>query len=106
MAFANGVGGIILIGIDDHANIVELSQRNYEDIITNILRSHCEPQVKYQIERRRLNKKDIILLRVEEGKDKPVTVREKGVYVRANATDRVATRYELDEFYREPPSYI
>jgi len=110
VAFANGKGGIILLGVDDHANIVGLGEREYENTITNILRSHCEPQVKYEISRRQLDEKSIIVLRVEEGKDKPYTVREKGPYVRANATDRVATRYELDEFYQAkqsgyPPYY-
>jgi len=110
VAFANGKGGIILLGVDDHANIVGLGEREYENTITNILRSHCEPQVKYEVSRRQLDEKSIIVLRVEEGKDKPYTVREKGPYVRANATDRVATRYELDEFYQAkqsgyPPYY-
>lgn len=99
VAFANGKGGVVLLGVDDHANIVGLAERNFEDMITNILRSHCEPQVKYQINGQQLDEKNIIVLRVGEGKDKPYTVREKGVYIRANATDRVATRYELDEFY-------
>jgi len=110
VAFANGKGGIILLGVDDHANIVGLADRDYEGTITNIIRSHCEPPVEYRMDKRQLDEKSIIVLRVEEGKDKPYTVREKGAYVRANATDRVATRYELDEFYRAkqsgyPPYY-
>ena len=36
--------------------------------------------------------------------NKPSTFRDKGVYVRAGATDRIATRAELDEFYRRPQS--
>lgn len=106
VAFANGKGGIILLGVNDNANVAGLGQKDYESIITNILRSHCEPQAKYEMNKRQLDEKNIILLRVEEGKDKPYTVREKGVYVRANATDRVATRYELDEFYREKRSAV
>jgi len=101
VAFANGEGGIILLGVDNHANIVGVGQRDYEGTITNILRSHCEPQIDYEIDRRQLEEKTIILLRIHKGEDKPYTVREKGVYVRANATDRVATRYELDKFYEE-----
>jgi hypothetical protein len=104
VAFANTKGGIILIGIDDHANIVGLSGRDHEGIVTNILRSHCEPPVEYRIDKRQLDEKNILVLRAWEGKDKPYTVRDKGPYVRANATDRVATRYELDEFYRAKQS--
>jgi hypothetical protein len=103
VAFANGKGGVVLLGVDDHANIIGLSERNHEDMITNILRSHCEPQIKCQLDKRQLDEKNVIVLHVEEGEDKPYTMRDKGVYVRANATDRVATRYELDEFYKERP---
>lgn len=101
VAFANGKGGVVLLGVDDHAKIIGLSERDYKDMITNILRSHCEPQAKYQINGQQLDEKSIIALRVEEGNNKPYTLRGKGVYVRANATDRVATRYELDEFYEK-----
>jgi hypothetical protein len=105
VSFANGKGGVILLGVNNNANVVGLGQKDYESTMTNILRSHCEPQkIKYEINKRQLDEKNIMLLRVEEGKDKPYTVREKGVYVRANATDRVATRYELDEFYKEKHS--
>ena len=104
VAFANGEGGVILIGVDDHAKIVGLAQRDHEDIITNVLRSHCEPQIKYEVDKRRLEEKEIIMLHVEEGKDKPYFVKNRGPYIRANATDRIATRYEMDELYAQRQS--
>ncbi|MCD6240298.1 ATP-binding protein [Candidatus Bathyarchaeota archaeon] len=106
IAFANTKGGIILLGVDDHAKIVGVTDPNLEQTINNILRSHCEPPVKYSVEKRTLDEKDVVIIRVEEGKDKPYIVRNKGPYVRTNATDRLATRYELDEFYREKQSTI
>lgn len=78
-----------------------LTQGDYESTVTNIFRSHREPQVKYEINKHQIEGETVILIRIEEGDNKPYTVREKGVYVRANATDRIATRYELDEFYEE-----
>lgn len=104
VAFANSKGGVVILGVDDHANIVGLPERDYEGITSNILRSHCELQVKYRLNKRQLEEKSIILLHIEEGKNKPYTVTGKGVYVRAGATDRIATRYELDEFYKEQRS--
>ena len=104
VAFANGEGGVILIGVDDRANIVGLRERDYEGIITNILRSHCEPQVKYDIDTRQLDEKGIIVLHVVEGRDKPYFVKNREPYIRANATDRIATRYEIDELYAQKRS--
>ena len=104
VAFANTKGGILLLGVDDHSKVVGIPENGYEDTITNILRSHCSPQVKCEISRRQLDEKDIIVIRVEEGKDKPYFVRDKGPYIRANATDRIATRYEIDEIYRPKQS--
>jgi hypothetical protein len=40
------------------------------------------------------------MVTVTEGKDKPYQVKEKGFYVRMQGTNRLITRYELDQFYR------
>ena len=104
VAFANGKGGVILLGVNDHSKVIGLPENGYEDTITNILRSHCTPQIKCEISRRQLDEKDIIVIRVEEGTDKPYLVRDRGPYIRANATDRIATRYEIDEIYRQKQS--
>jgi hypothetical protein len=100
VAFANSKGGIILLGVNDQSRIVSITAPNIEDTIANILRSRCEPSIKYTVDRRNIDEKDIIMVKVEEGQDKPYFVRDKGPYIRANATDRIATRYELDEIYR------
>lgn len=44
--------------------------------------------------------KPILVIAVPEGKDKPYQVKDRGVFVRSGGTDRIATRYELDEFYK------
>ena len=41
----------------------------------------------------------VLLITVRGGKDKPYGVKEKGFYIRIGATNRLATRYELDEMY-------
>lgn len=104
VAFANSRGGIIFLGVNNHSKVIGLPENSYEDTITNILRSHCSPQVKCDISRRQLDEKDIMVIHVEEGRDKPYFVRERGPYIRANATDRIATRYEMDEIYRQRQS--
>lgn len=104
VAFANTSGGIILIGVDDHSKVIGFYEHGCEDTITNILRSHCNPEVTCEITKRQVDEKDIIVIRVEEGEDKPYFVRDKGPYIRANATNRIATRYEIDEIYEQKRS--
>ncbi|MCL5949457.1 MAG: ATP-binding protein [Candidatus Bathyarchaeota archaeon] len=101
VAFANQQGGVIVLGVNDKTNIVGLDNRDhYKDTITNIISSHCVPSIDYSVEERTLQEKKLILVKVMEGKDKPYMLRERGAYIRANGTDRIATRFELDEFYR------
>jgi len=104
VAFANNRGGVILFGINDSSDVVGLPEGKHGETITNILRRHCNPQIKYEISKRQLEEKDIILVRVEEGRDKPYFVRERGPYIRAHATNRIMTRQEMDEIYRQKQS--
>ena len=104
IAFANNRGGVILFGVNDASDVVGLAEGKHEETITNILRRHCNPQIKYEISKRQLEEKDIILVRVEEGRDKPYFVRERGPYIRAHATNRIMTRQEMDEIYRQKQS--
>lgn len=99
VAFSNGMGGIILIGVDDRGNVAGLGQAQPENSVRNILRHHCEPPVNPAVVVREVRGKTVLVIRVSEGVDKPYTLRGKGVIVRAGSTDRIATRDELDYFY-------
>jgi ATP-dependent DNA helicase RecG len=101
VAFANAKGGIILLGVDDDTTIHGLSDKDSEERISSIVRSHCIPEPKYECMKRMLGEKEILLIKVEEGSDKPYTVWQKGIFIRAGSSDRIAERYELDEIYRQ-----
>jgi len=100
VAFANLNGGVILLGVDDDTQVYGLSEKDSEERINDIVRSHCVPEPKYECKRRSISEKQILAVRVEEGSDKPYTVWQKGVFIRAGGSDRIAERYELDEMYR------
>jgi hypothetical protein len=100
VAFANLKGGVILLGVDDDTQIYGLSDKDSEERIGDIIRSHCVPEPKYECIRRWIGEKEILVIKVEEGSDKPYTVWQKGVFIRAGSSDRIAERYELDEIYR------
>lgn len=105
VAFSNRKGGTILVGIDDKANVVGIIEEDLEDRVVKILRSHCEPPVEPEMRISPLDDKNILVVQIKEGDNKPYTFRDRGVYVRAGATDRIATRDELDEFYSQKYSY-
>ena len=100
-AFANAKGGILLLGVDDDTTVQGSSDKDTEERIRSIVRSHCIPEPKYECTKRLLGEKEILLIKVEEGSDKPYTVWQKGVFIRAGSSDRIAERYELDEIYRQ-----
>jgi len=101
VAFSNTNGGAILLGINDNGEITGFRSPEIEkERVINILRTHCEPPITPIIEVKYIQGKSILLLQVKEGDKKPYTVGDKGVYIRCGATDRIATRYEIDEFYR------
>ena len=100
VAFANTKGGYILMGVDDNGNIVGF-QWEEKSRIENIIRDRCEPPIKdISFKKVKVEGKPILVIKVPEGKDKPYLVKGRGVFVRSGGSDRIATRYELDEFYR------
>jgi hypothetical protein len=100
VAFANGKGGAILFGIDDHANIVGVKEK-IGDSISNSLRSRCEPFIEHEIKTIIIEDNTIVVIRISEGINKPYTLKDKGVYIRRSSTNRIANRFELDEFYEK-----
>jgi len=52
------------------------------------------------LEERTLQEKRLLLVKVMKGKNKPYLFKGRA-YVRVNGTNRIATRFELDEMYRQ-----
>ncbi len=99
VAFANRKGGRILVGVENDGQIVGCSGLNVKDTLTSILRDRCELPVEFGVKEATVRGKLVLVVTVPEGKDKPYQVKEKGFYMRTGATNRLVTRYELDEMY-------
>jgi ATP-dependent DNA helicase RecG len=99
VAFSNGNGGTIFLGVDDKAEITGFADKD-KDRIMNLIASNVEPTVQPNIRIFKFSDSRVItLVEIPEGKNKPYSHRELGVYVRKGATDRHATRIDLDQIY-------
>jgi predicted HTH transcriptional regulator len=94
-AFANTMGGFILVGVADNGAIVGI--RDYfeeEHWIREAAEKVCDPLVEIRLELIHLLECDVLLVRVPEALEKPVSIRFRNVeqvYVRKHEESIVAT---------------
>ena len=109
IAFANGAGGKILIGINDDREIVGIDETQdifkiYDDINTMIYDS-CYPNIYTEIYTENRENKTIIVVEVFPGNLKPYYLKsegkENGVYIRIGAINRKASYENILELERQ-----
>jgi hypothetical protein len=98
-ALANRRGGRIFIGVADDCSIFGCKMDKPKDTLMQILRAYCDPPLDVVIDEVEIRNRPVIVVTIPEGKDKPYTVKEKGVYIRTGSNKRAISRYELDEIY-------
>lgn len=97
-ALSNARGGRIILGVDDKANVKGLDETQIEKYklrIPDLIRQWIEPQAQINIETSETLGKKLIIVSVQKGDNPPYNYKDHGFYIRANATDRIATREEL-----------
>jgi len=104
VAFANGSGGKILIGVDDDRNIIGVPSDSAFSIADGIVCSvsdRCEPQISISTSVQDIDGRTIIIADIYPGNNRPYYVRdlgiENGTFIRIGATTRLADPYSLDE---------
>jgi hypothetical protein len=104
-SFANGSGGVILLGVSDNAEATGFVADNVKDRITNIVHSYVQDYVEVETTRVDFDKRPVYVVRVPRGASPPYQVAGK-VFVRAGATDRVASPAEIRALMpTEPATY-
>lgn len=104
VAFANGSGGTLMVGIDNSRRLVGVSEdsadRMCDEIIDNICQ-HCEPQISASASVQRIGYIPIIVVEVYPGVNRPYFVKEigkeKGIFIRIGATSRQADEFMTQE---------
>jgi hypothetical protein len=106
-AFANGDGGTLLFGVDDHGAVVGLGiddARKALDRMTQLIRDWVRPHVDFDTELADVDGKQVLLVRVDSGAEPPygvaTTDRRIDYYVRRSGTTFPATPADVRAFVR------
>ena len=103
VAFANCRGGRILFGVSNARQVKGLDGNLFaiKDSISDAVASACTPPISIQASITTVESKPIIVLEVQEGRQTPYYIKAKGevdgVYVRYDATTRIADEYALQD---------
>jgi ATP-dependent DNA helicase RecG len=105
VAFANGDGGQIIVGVDDKTrNITGLSAKEIDDLLERLPVSLADliyPPIFPQVFEKTIDGKEVLILQVFPGSQKPYFISaagmEKGVFIRVGSHTRRASGPVLDE---------
>lgn len=109
VAFANGVGGRIVVGVEDQTRKIigvteSLRDRIYDDFM-NSLYDSTSPNLIPQIYEQLIGDKEIIIIEVPPSFKKPCFLRKegvpKGVFIRIGTSTRQANEEYIEELMRE-----
>ena len=109
VAFANGVGGKIVIGVDDQTKEIigindTMRDKMYDDF-PNSLYDSTSPNLIPQIYEQRIGDKEVMVIEIPPSLKKPCFLRSKGipkgVFIRIGSTTRVANQEYIEELMRE-----
>ena len=105
VAFANTDGGKIIFGVDDDGNIIGVKGKDIEEQIQNKLADLAEPHIMYEITKVQILDKEVYVLSINEGNNKPYLFNGK-YYIRRGSSCRIASRYDLDHLYEQRYSNV
>jgi ATP-dependent DNA helicase RecG len=101
IAFANTQGGTLIIGVSDSGVIKGLEVEDTEEYFSNVARNNIIPAIDVQVEKIVLDDKNITVVTVPKGRDKPYQTLNHQFLIRVGSTNRVATQSELMRLFQQ-----
>ena len=97
IAFSNGAGGSIIIGVNNKRHIIGINEEDIlelRDSISNIISDMCFPMIIPEIYTEAIDRKILLIIHIYRGNSKPYYLKniglQKGTYVRIGATNKSA----------------
>lgn len=108
VAFSNGAGGKLIIGVKNDGEILGVSDYDIIDLpdrISNIMYDACYPAIIPEIYTENINGKNIMVVKIYPGNLKPYYIKRegkvKGTYIRVGATNKLADMEMIVELERQ-----
>lgn len=105
IANSNGGRGYIIVGIEDKSKrIIGIDEKDIirEEQIQQIISSRCEPPIPISVDVCKVYNKNICVITIYSGDQKPYQIRESGAfYIRRGSTTDTMRKQELIEAFQE-----
>lgn len=98
-AFANTDGGRLLIGVKDNGKIAGVRSDEEQYMIEAAAQLYCRPEVEYRMQTYRVEGRSVLLVEIEESRQKPVYAKDEAgkqlAYLRIRDENILATPVHL-----------
>lgn len=110
IAFANGAGGEVFIGVSDKREIIGVKDPlELEERISSMVYDSVSPLISPYISIIDINGKKLLHIEILSGSNKPYYLKSKGikegVFIRIGSSNRIATREIIEELQRQARGY-
>ncbi|MEB4590944.1 RNA-binding domain-containing protein [Candidatus Thiothrix sp. Deng01] len=100
VAFANTLGGSLLIGVEDDGTISGI-ESSLETWVANISRNNIIPALQLDVRETEIEGKRVCLITVPKGHDRPYQTQDSKYWLRVGSSNRMATKEELSRLFQQ-----